>query len=154
MSAPRAAAAAAIRGAESIIEETALWDCFPKGGFLCALPGGIVFPCRETECIPCRGDEVCAPSGGGGRFSFQGNTHLCAKSRPPGDCAPKRRCDGRHPGLGMGALFWKYHSFVGDVFPSLLLKCTPLFFFSMRGEKEERRARWRRKRGLLKQTCG
>ena len=32
-------------------------------------------------------------------------------------------------------------------------RCTPLFFFSGCGEKEERRARWRRKRGLLQQTC-
>ena len=36
----------------------------------------------------------------------------------------------------------------------LLLKCTPLFFFSVRGEKEERRARWRRKRGLLGADLG
>ena len=32
--------------------------------------------------------------------------------------------------------------------------CTPLFFFSVRGEKEERRARWRRKRGLLGADLG
>ena len=43
-------------------------------------------------------------------------------------------------GWGWGSPFWEYNSFVG-MHPPLL--------FLLAGEKEERRARWRRKRGLL-----
>ena len=100
----------------------------PSG--VCAHSGRGFFPFRKRDAppisfSPCRRKR---------------NAHLCAKSRPPGGCAPKRRCGGRRLGL--------------DALPSLLLNCTPLFFFSVCGEKEECRARWRRKRGALGSRLG
>ena len=47
------------------------------------------------------------------------NVHLCAKSRPPGGCAPKRRCGGRRPvQRKRGAL----GSRLGGNRPSILLR--------------------------------
>ena len=72
---------------------------------------------------------------------------MCAKKPPFG----RRRSEmpRRRRGWGLRTKF----SFLWGI-QFLCWGCTPLFFFSGCGEKEERRARWRRKRGLLQQTWG
>ena len=74
------------------------------------------------------------------------NAHLCAKSRPAGGCAPKRRC-GRQA-LG----FWNRCSFLG--IPFLCWGCPPLLFLHTRRKRRAPCTVEKKKRALVADLGG